>query len=34
MKTAVVFFRTVENSFDGEYYGKVVGAFKSGGIDM
>jgi nicotinamide-nucleotide amidase len=34
MKTAVVFFRTVENSFDGEYYGKVVGAFKSGGIEV
>ncbi len=34
MKTAVVFFRTVENSFDGEYYGKVVSAFKSGGIEF
>ena len=34
MKTAVVFFRTVENSFDGEYYGKVVSAFKNGGIEV
>ncbi|MBQ7236747.1 MAG: nicotinamide-nucleotide amidohydrolase family protein [Clostridia bacterium] len=34
MKTALVFFRTAERDFDGEYYGRVVGAFKSGGIDV
>lgn len=34
MKTALVFFRTVERSFDGEYYGRVVSAFKSGGVDV
>ncbi len=33
MKTALVFFRSVEREFDNEYYGKIVGAFKSGGID-
>ena len=32
MKTALIFFRAVERSYDGEYYGRVVGAFKSGGI--
>lgn len=34
MKTAIVFFRTVERSFDGEYYGNVIGAFKGCGIDV
>ena len=34
MKTALVFFRSVERDFDGEYYGRVVGAFKNGGIDI
>ena len=34
MKTALIFFRSVEREFDGEYYAKIVGAFKSGGIDV
>ena len=34
MKTALVFFRTAERDFDGQYYGRVVSAFKSGGIDV
>ncbi len=34
MKTALIFFRTVERSYDGEYYGRVVGTFKSGGISV
>ena len=34
MKTALVFFRSVEREFDGEYYERVVGVFKSGGIEV
>lgn len=34
MKTALVFFRSVEREFDGEYYSKVVGAFRSAGINI
>jgi nicotinamide-nucleotide amidase len=34
MKTALVFFRSVERDFDGQYYERVVGAFKSGGIEI
>lgn len=34
MKTALVFFRSVEREFDGEYYERVVGVFKSGGVEV
>ena len=34
MKTALIFFRTIERSFDGEYYGRVVSSFKSGGVNL
>ena len=34
MKTALMFFKSVERNFDGEYYGKVASAFKNGGIDI
>ncbi len=34
MKTALIFFKSVERDFDGEYYGKVFSAFKNGGIDI
>lgn len=33
MKTAILFFHSSDREFDGEYYGRVVNAFKSGGID-
>jgi len=32
MKTAILFFHSSDRDFDGEYYGQVVNAFKSGGI--
>ena len=34
MKTAVLFFRSVEQDFDGEYYGRTISAFKNGGIEI
>ena len=34
MKTALIFFRSVERDFDGEYYQKVINAFRNGGIEI
>ncbi len=34
MKTALIFFRNLKTYFDGDYYGKVVGAFNSGGLTV
>lgn len=34
MKTAIIFFRSVERTFEGEYYERVISAFKCGGIDV
>ncbi len=34
MKTALIFFRSVERDFDGEYYQKVINAFRNGGIEV
>ena len=34
MKTALIFFRNLKTYFDGDYYGRVVGAFNSGGLTV
>ena len=34
MKTALVFFRSVERDFDGEYYEGVINAFRNGGVEI
>ena len=34
MKTALIFFRSVERDFDGEYYQRVINTFVNGGIEI
>lgn len=34
MKTAVIFFRSPEKEFDGEYISNAIGAFRNGGVDV
>ena len=34
MKTALIFFRTAQSAFDGEYFSKIVGAFTNGGFTV
>ncbi len=34
MKTALIFFRSVERDFDGNYYENVVDSFRNGGIEI